>query len=380
MASHTIQQSAFSWNVRLEKLVKDGQHMKAINYFRHMEAERVSMDTFTFVSVLNACAHLRTLNEGRRIHAKIIQSGFECHIFVGNGLINMYAKCGSIVEARRVFNNMVARDVVSWNAMVVGYVKCGDGLKALELFLRMRQGGVEPNTITFVGSLNACASLAALEQGRLIHEQIRQMGLESDPFLECCLIDMYTKCGSITDARKVFDNMGSHNVVPWNAMILGYALHGLGKEALRLFDQMCKAGAEINSSTFVSLLTACNHGGLVDEGEYCLESMNAVYGIEANLKHYSSLVDLLGRCGHLGGAEDMVTKMWCQPDHLVWMTLLSACNTHGNMRLGEKAAKRLLQLDPENTAAYVLLSNIYGTFGVWPYQPHSKNNENMICT
>ncbi len=178
-------------------------------------------DPVTFVGVLNACASMVALEEGRHTHEQIIQSGYESVSFVGNSLIDMYAKCGSIEDAKRVFNKLPSCDVVSWNAMLLGHVKCGQGQKALELFQQMQQEGVSPDPVTFVGVLNACASLFALEEGKRIHEQIIQSRCESDVFVRSSLVDMYAKCGSMVDASRVFNNLSSQDVVTWNAMGFG---------------------------------------------------------------------------------------------------------------------------------------------------------------
>jgi pentatricopeptide repeat protein len=181
--------------------------------------------------ILNACASVAALEEGKRVHEQISESGFESDVFVCNSLLDMYAKCGSIEDALRVFSRMATRDVVSWSGMILGHVKCGQGLKALELFQQMKQEGVEPDPATFVGVLNACASVAALEEGRHVHEEIIQSGCATDVFVGSSLVDMYAKCGSLGDAQQVFNNMATHNVVTWNAMLGGYTMHGHGTEA-----------------------------------------------------------------------------------------------------------------------------------------------------
>jgi pentatricopeptide repeat protein len=249
--------------------------------------------------------------------------------------------------------------------MILGFVKSGQGQKSLELFWQMEQKGVEPDPVTFVGVLNACASLSALGEGRRIHQQIIQSGLESAVFVGSSLLDMYAKCGSIEDAQKVFNKMPMHDVVTWTAMLKGYAMHGLGKEALRHFEQMSQAGVEMDQVTFVSLLSACTHAGLVDEGLCYFESMGSVYGVPATVEHYACIVDLLGRAGHLQEAEDFISTMSCEPAASVWVALLGACRIHHNMEMGERIAKQLVELDPGNVASYVLLSNINAAAGKW---------------
>ncbi|CAM6079031.1 unnamed protein product [Sphagnum tenellum] len=330
-----------------------------------MQQEGMIPDGFTFVQLLNACASLRALKEGRHIHMQIIQQGCESDAYVGSSLVDMYAKCGSIEDAWRVFNRMPTRNVVAWSAMILGHVKSGQGKKALELFRQMQHEGVQPDPVTFVGVLTACARVVALEEGRRVHEEIVQAGVESNVFVNSSLVDMYAKCGSLEDAWRVFNRMPIRDMVSWTAMLGGYAMHGRGKEALRHFEQMCEKGVEIDKITFVSLLSACSHGGLVDEGLHYFESMHLVYGIPATVEHYACMIDLLGRSGCLKEAEDLIKIMFCAPHAAVWMALLGACSMHGNVEMGEHVAKQVFELDPGNAAGYVLLSNIYASAGKW---------------
>jgi pentatricopeptide repeat protein len=227
----------------------------------------------------------------------------------------------------------------------------------------MQQEGVHPNYVTFVGLLNACASVIALEEGRRVHQQIIQSGLESDVFVGSSLVDMYAKCGSIEDACRVFNKMPSRDVVTWTAILGGFAMHGHGREALKHFEQMCDEGVQPDDITFVCVLSACSHAGLVDEGMCLYASMIRDYMIPAKLEHYTCMVDLLGRAGHLQEAENMVMAMPCKPQAAAWMALLGACRIHGNVGMAECVAKRILELEPENAAVYVLLSNIYAAAG-----------------
>jgi pentatricopeptide repeat protein len=352
-----------TWTTMILGHVKCGQGQKALELFQEMQQEGVQPDSVTFVGVLNACASMIVLEEGRFVHQQIIQSGLESDVFVGSSLVDMYAKCGSIEDAWRVFNKMPSRDVVTWTAMILGHVKCGQGQKALELFQQMQREGVWPNSVTFVGVLNACASVIALEEGRFVHQQIIQSGLETDVFVANSLVDMYAKCGSMGDAWRVFNKMPSRDLVTWNAILGGFAMHGHGKEALKHFAQMCEEGVQPDDITFICLLSACSHAGLVDEGMHCYASMVTNYMIPAKLEHYTCMVDLLGRAGRLQEAENMVMAMPCTPHVDAWMALLGACRIHGNVEIAERVAKRILEMEPENAAGYVLLSNIYAAAG-----------------
>jgi pentatricopeptide repeat domain-containing protein 1 len=197
MAPSTVQLDNLIWNRMLVRYVKAGQHEKAVELFQEMQQKGTAPDTYTFVPVLNACASLGALKEGRQVHEQIIQSGYEADVFLGCSLVHMYAKRGSMEDAQRVFNKMPSRDVATWTAMISGHVKCGQGQKALELFQQMQQEGVWPNSVTFVAVLNACASIVALEEGRSAHEQIIQSGWDSDVKVGNCLVDLYAKCGSM---------------------------------------------------------------------------------------------------------------------------------------------------------------------------------------
>jgi pentatricopeptide repeat protein len=352
-----------TWTAMIFGFVKCQQGQKALELFQQMQHEGVQPNSVTFVGVLNACASVVALEEGRRAHEQIIQSGWDSDVCVGNSLVDMYAKCGSIEDAWRVFNKMPSRDVVTWTTMMLGHLKCGQGQEALELFQQMQKEGVQPNSVTFVGALNACASVAALEEGRCAHERILQSEWHSNIFVGNSLVDMYGKCGSMEDAQRVFNNMPLHDVVSWNAILGGCAMHGHGKEALRHFELMCEEGVKPNDITFVCLLSACGHAGLVDEGLRCFTSMSTVYKISAKLEHYTCMVDLLGHSGRLQEAENMIQALPFRPDGALWMALLGACRIHANVEMGEHIAKRVLELEPENASGYVLLSNIYAAAG-----------------
>ncbi|CAM6077419.1 unnamed protein product [Sphagnum tenellum] len=361
MPSHDV----VSWTAMIFGHVKCGQGQKALELFQQMKEEGVKPNPVTFVAVLNACASVLALEEGRHAHEQIVQSGCESDVFVHSSLVDMYAKCGSMEDAWKVFTKMPSPDAVSWNAIIFAHVKCGQGQKALDLFTQMHHEGVEPNSLTFVGVLNACASLFALEEGRCIHKQIIKYSCENNVFVGNSLIDMYAKCGSMREAWRVFDMMPLRDVVSWNALLSGFAMHGHGKEALGHFEQMCEAGVEIDGVTFVCLLSACSHAGLVYEGLCYFDSISLVYGIPAAVEHYTCMVDLLGHAGHLQAAEDMIKTMSCEPSAAVWRALLGTCRTHGDVEMGEHIAKRVIELEPENAAGYVLLSNTYAAAGKW---------------
>jgi pentatricopeptide repeat protein len=255
-----------SFSSRVARHVKSGQYAMALEFFQQMQQEGITPDRCSFVHVLNACAGLQALEEGRHIHTQIRESGYESDVYVGSGLVDMYAKCGSIDDAWSVFNRLATRDVVSWNAVILGYSNCQQGQKALELFRQMQLEGLEPNLVTFIGVLSACANAGALDEGRTVHEQIIQSGCESNPSVCSHLIEMYAKCGSIEDASRLFNMMPTQDIVAWNGMILGHVKCGQGQKALDLCQEMQQEGVQPDSITFMGVLNACASIGAIDKG------------------------------------------------------------------------------------------------------------------
>lgn len=237
--------------------------------------------------------------------------------------------------------------------------------EALAFFREMQVQGIKPVSINMITVLPVCADLLAVEQGKKIHGCVIGSGFESDVVLDTVLISMYAKCGHIDTAQRVFEKMSSRDVVVWNAMILGYGIHGHGEDALALFSRMQQTGTKLDHIIFIGVLTTCSHAGLVEEGWQYFESMKSDYGLAPKLEHYSCLVDLLGRAGHLGEAYDIIKKMPLEPHAVVWGFLLGACRIQCNIELVEEAAKHLFELEPDNAGCYVLLSNINAEAGRW---------------
>ncbi|KAJ7536749.1 hypothetical protein O6H91_12G080900 [Diphasiastrum complanatum] len=351
-----------SWNAIIAGYSRHGLGKEALDLYEEMK-EGVQPDIVTYVVILKACASIAALEQGKQLHLDIIRRGFESDVIVGNTLVDMYAKGRCIQDARRVFDNLQERDVVSWSAIIAGYAELGHGKEALDLYEQMRQEGVRPNNVTYVVLLKACASIAALEKGKQLHLDIIGSGFELDVIVGSTLVDMYAKCGRIQDARQVFNNMHGRDVVSWNVMIAGYAQQGLGKEALTLLEQMQREGIKPDKVTYLSVLSACSHSGLVNEGCHLFESMCKDPGVTPTMDHYACMVDLLGRAGFLPDAEDLISKMPIEPNAVVWMTLLSAARNHSHVEIGRHAFDCVLKLEPENAAAHVLLSNIYAAAG-----------------
>jgi pentatricopeptide repeat protein len=419
--------NAVSWTVMIAAYAKNGDREEALKLYYQMRKTGVQPNQFTFASVLPACCNLGALEQGKEIHLDIIKRGFLSDAFVGSALLDMYVKCGSIEDARQVFDNMLERDVVAWTSMIAGYARhglvdealvlfrimpernvvswtaiiagCaqhhsfGKALKlfwrmperdvvswnamiarcaqrgysaeALKLFEEMKMRGVMPDSDTFSGVLLACTNLIALEQGKEIHEEIMMRDLMSDVFLGNALVDMYAKCGSIEDAYQVFDKMPKRDVVSWTTMIAGYAMHGLVKEAIWLFEQMQESGTTPDYVTFIGVLSACCYAGLVDAARQYFDCMSRVYHIKPVMEHYCCMIDLLGRAGRLEEALDFINKMPTAPNAIIWGSLLSACRIHCNVELGERVAEYIFELEPRNPTPYLLLLNIYAGAGKW---------------
>ena len=354
-----------TWNVMIGGLAEHGCGHEAYELFLQMKREGLKPDAFTYASFLNACASAGALEWVKEVHTHAREAGFESDVRVGNALVHMYAKCGSIDDARLAFDKMEERDVVTWTVMIGGLAEHGCGHEAYELFLQMKREGFKPNAITYISILNACASAGALEWVKEVHRHAHEAGFESDVRVGSALVHMYAKCGSIADARLAFDKMQERDVVTWNVMIGGLAQHGCGHEALEVFRSMIADGVKPNEISFVAVLSACSHSGLVDEGRRLFLAMTQDYGIEPTVVLCNCMVDVVGRAGHLEEAKLFIDKMPVEPNEATWGALLGACRTYGNVDLGKLAANELLKLEPKDASAYVLLSNIYAAAGKW---------------
>ncbi|KAM7503575.1 hypothetical protein LguiB_002479 [Lonicera macranthoides] len=397
-------------------------------------------DNYTYSFVLKSCGVMGGVLEGRQVHGEIVKVGFEWDLFVRNGLIGMYCRCGEmdwvcglfegfvekdliswnlmlggydvaiavyrlvyanqvkigdVIRARELFDAMPLRDLVSWNSMAAAYVKVGDMVEAhrifdqmdeknviswsiiidgyarhgnpkeaLNLFRQMLVQGVKPDKISLVGAVLACAQLGALDQGRWIEMYTKKNKMKIDIVVETALVDMYMKCGSISEAQTTFNSMSERNVVTWNVMIGGLSMNGLEEEALKCFAQMEIERIKMDDLVFVSVLTACSHAGFVTKGLEIFDRMRS-YGVEPKLEHYGCLIDLLGRAGELEKAKTVIESMPMRPNSDLWGSLLLACRTHRNVGLAQIAVERLAELKDDDAGVYVLLSNIYAEAGMW---------------
>ena len=405
----------------VESLILYARMLSCLNYSSGVE--------FSIPSVLKACGKLLAFDEGRQVHGQVLKTHLWFDPFVGNSMVRMYIDFGEIELARRVFDRMPNRDVVSWNSMIAGYLKAGeielaselfdemperdlvscnamiDGygkcgrcelaekvfetmsdkdvvtwtsmisayvqnrcpMKALDLFREMLSLGLRPDGPAIVSVLSAIADLGFVEEGKWLHAYVSMNKIElSSGFIGSALIDMYSKCGYIENAYHVFRSISHRrNIGDWNSMISGLAIHGLAREALDIFVEMERMDIEPNEITFLGLLSTCSHGGLVEEGQFYFESMHEKYKIVPRIQHYGCMIDLFGRAGRLEDALGVIQNMPFEADLLAWKAILSASMKHGHIEIGKSAALRAIELAPDDSSSYVLLSNIYAKAGRW---------------
>ncbi|KAI3841711.1 hypothetical protein MKX03_006855 [Papaver bracteatum] len=384
--------NVFAWNSMISGFVHNGCSREAINcYYRLLvtSASRVRPDFYTFPVVLKACGDLV---DGKKVHCWVLKLGLASAVsqcgddhksravhgfvmrrswmckdsFIENAVMDMYAKLGYIDLACKVFERMAFKDVISWNTLITGYAQNGLASEAVEVFREMEWcKGIVPDQGTLVSILPAFSHLGSLQDGMRVHGYSIKIGLCMDIFVGTCLMDLYVKCGRLDDAMLLFKQVPRRSSVPWNAIISGHGIHGDGEVALKIFGEMQDDGVKPDHVTFVSVLSACSHAGLVEQGQSCFQLMQQKYGIEPSLKHYGCMVDLLGRAGHVDIAYDFIKNMPIRPDASVWGALLGACKIHHNEELGKVASEQLFEVDPENVGYYVLVSNMYASSGKW---------------
>ncbi|GAV80700.1 PPR domain-containing protein/PPR_2 domain-containing protein/DYW_deaminase domain-containing protein, partial [Cephalotus follicularis] len=357
-----------SWNSMISSCAQSGLGKEAVDIFLDLLREGLRPDHFTLASVLRACPSLMEgLHLSSQLHVHAIKRCTITDSFVLTTLIDVYSRSGKMEEAEFLFASKDAFDLATWNAMMFGYIWSNDSHKALKLFSVMHGKGERSDQITLATTVKACGCLEGLEQGKQIHAYSIKCGFDSDlyPFVGTSLVDMYAKCGDIEDAYRLFKRMDVRDVAPWNSMFMGLAQHGNGEEALNLFKVMKSHGIEPDAITFIGVLSACSHSGLVNEAYEYFNAMQKNYGIEPEIEHYSCLVDALGRAGHVQEAEKLIVSMPYEASASMHRALLGACRVQGDTETGRRVATRLLALEPSDSAAYVLLSNIYAAANRW---------------
>ncbi|MBA0813641.1 hypothetical protein Gohar_027472 [Gossypium harknessii] len=357
--------NVISWTAMISGYIDVERYREAVDLFRKLIDKGLRPDSFSVVRVLSACAHLGDLNSGEWIDRCITQFGLSRNVFVATALVDMYAKCGNMEKARYAFDGVPVKDIVTWSTMIQGYASNGLPKEALDLFFQMQKEKLAPDRYSMVGVLSACARLGALELGDWASKLMDIEEFLSNPVLGTALIDMYAKCGSMTQAWEIFKRMKEKDVVVWNAAISGFAMNGHVKPAFGLFGQMEKSGILPNANTFMGLLCGCTHVGLVNDGRRYFDSMNRVFSLTPTIEHYGCMVDLLARAGLLDDAHQLIKNMPMEANCIVWGALLGGCRLHKDTQLAEYVLKKLIELEPWNSGNYVLLSNIYSASHKW---------------
>ncbi|GJN27315.1 hypothetical protein PR202_gb15329 [Eleusine coracana subsp. coracana] len=367
--------TVFSWNALVGAYLSSGSAGEAVRVYRAMRAsaaQGVAPDGCTLASVLKACGAEGDGRCGREVHGLAAKTGLHRSTLVANALIGMYAKCDMLDSALRLFEWLQdGRDVASWNSVITGCVQNGRILEALglfravSLFSELQNANIQPDSVALVSVLVAIAGLSTLTKGKQVHGFIIRRGFPMEGPLVTSLVDMYSGCGSMSYAIRVFDGTKYKDVVLWTAMINATGLHGHGKQAVNLFERMLQTGLVPDHISFLALLHACSHSKLVDKGKYYMDMMRNKYRLEPWQEHYACMVDILGRSGQTEEAYKFIQTMPVEPKSVVWCALLGACRVHKNHELAVGAANKLLELEPDNPGNYILVSNVFAEMGEW---------------
>ncbi|CAH9080625.1 unnamed protein product [Cuscuta europaea] len=352
-----------SWNTIISGCMQNQHFRMALEAFNLMrQTSLVSHDSITLVNVISACGCLELAHEGKLIHGLALKTSAGKDVRVQNVLITMYARFSDSVSASLVFNLCHDRNLCTWNCMISALAHNSNAREAIELFRTLE---FEPDEISLATVLSICTQVGVIRQGKQIHGHAIRFGFIKNSIISSALVDMYSSCGRLDIALLVFQKSPVKSVEAWNSMISAYGLHSNGQKAIEVFIGLIKCGISPTKATFVNLLTACSHSGLVDQGCWYYDHMLPRFGVQPTTDHHVCIVDMLGRSGKLHEAYEFVKDMPTQPESGVWGSLLSACNYHGNLKLGKKVATILFSLKPENIGYYVSLANMYVATGSW---------------
>ncbi|KAL2318153.1 hypothetical protein Fmac_032029 [Flemingia macrophylla] len=399
MKQEGVERDRISWNSMISGYVDSSLLDEAFSLFRDLLEEGIEPDSFTLGSVLSGCADMASIRRGKEIHSHAIVRDLHSNSFVAGALVEMYCKCQNIVAAEMAFNDASERDLPTWNALISGYARSSQTKKIGELLQKMKRDGFEPNVYTWNGIiagyvenkqydsamrlftemqtanlrpdiytvgiiLAACSKLATIQRGKQVHAFSIRAGHDSDVHIGAALVDMYAKCGDVKHCCHVYNRISNPNLVSHNALLTAYAMHGLGEEGIALFRRMLAGKVRPDHVTFLAVLSSCVHAGSLEIGHECFDLM-VTYNVTPTLKHYTCMIDLLSRAGKLYEAYELIKKLPMEADAVTWNALLGGCFIHSEVDLGEIAAEKLLELEPNNPGNYVMLANLYASAGKW---------------
>ncbi|KAK8504182.1 hypothetical protein V6N13_062541 [Hibiscus sabdariffa] len=345
------------WNSLLSGYGRCGEVKAAMKVFDEMPEK----DCFSWTILIDGLAKCGDIETAREIFEGMPNR----NLVSWNTMINGYMKAGDVNSASKLFDRMPTRNLITWNSMIGGFESNLHFLEALEMYCRMLEEEFRPTHATLVSVISAVSGLASLGKGRSIHSYIVKNGIELDGVVGTVLIEMYSKCGGIDSAVTVFETIRHKKLGHWTAIIVGLSIHGMAEHALKLFREMIRIGMKPNAVTFVGVLNACSHAGLINDGRGYFNMMINEYGVKPTIEHYGCLVDVFCRAGHLEEAKNIIREMPMRPNNVIWMTLLNGARKHGNVKVGEYAAQHLIELAPETIGGYVVLSNMYAVAGEW---------------
>lgn len=360
-----VQRNVITWTAIISGLAQNKFYEESLKLFDEFRCGSDVPNHLTYLSALLACSGMQALRKGCQIHAIVWKLGFQSNLCMESALMDMYSKCGSIEDAWKIFESAEVFDTVSLTVILVGFSQNGFEEEALQIFIKIINSGIDidPNVVSAI--LGVFGSDTLLGLGKQVHSLIIKKGFLPNSFVSNGLINMYSKCGELQESVKVFDQMPQRNPVSWNSLIAAFARHGNGFRALELYEEMRSNGVEPTDVTFLSLLHACSHVGLVEKGMKFFESMQTVYGMIPRMEHYASVVDMLGRSGLLNEAKCFIEVLPTKPNVLVWQALLGACSIYGDADMGKYAAEQWLLASPDSPIPYVLLANIHSSKRQW---------------
>ncbi|XP_047959108.1 putative pentatricopeptide repeat-containing protein At5g52630 [Salvia hispanica] len=355
--------SSTTWSSIISCFAQNELPFHGFEYFKLMRRnDGMIPDDYILPCVMKACGMSNDQFMGKSVHCLAVKTGFDADVFVGSSVVDMYAKCGSLGDARKVFSEMPVRNVVSWSTMIYGYAQTGEDGEALRLFKAALWEGLDVNDFTFSSVIRVCGNSTLYELGRQMHALCLKMYYYETSFVGSALISMYSKSGVIEDASRVFNEVSDRNLGMWNAMMIAWAQHAHTRRVFELLEKMVNKGTKPNFITFLCILYACSHAGLVKEGKYYFAKMKD-YGIEPGSQHYASMVDLLGRAGKLQEALELIEKMPVQASEAVWGAFLTGCRIHRNTELASSVADRVFELGHVSPGLHMLVSNAYAASG-----------------